>query len=787
MNPRTALESLLGRWRKRLRLLLRKQAVERELDEELAFHIAMETEKNRRAGLSVEEARRQAMIAFGGVERHKEEVREARVLGWVAGMSLDLKLGLRMLVKYPGLTMVGVVGMAVAVAIGAIAFSIISTIVDPGLPLDDGGRVVAIQTSDPTPGSRGGPPTRLHDLAVWREALTAVELLSAYRTVERNLIPADGHPETVSMAEMTASGFRVARVPPLLGRHLLDDDDRKGAPAVAVIGQALWQRRFGGDSAIVGRTVRLGAARHTIVGVMPQDFGFPVDNEVWTPLRLDPLDFALGEAPVIEVFGRLAPAATLEDAQTQLTTVAGRLAAAHPETHTTVRASVMPYPSAFISGWARSRPLELVQVLVTMLLVLIGTNVAILVYARTANRAGEIAVRSALGASRGRIVGQLFAEALLLCTAAAAVGLVFARFALRQVDGFVFSQYLARERGAAMPFWVDLGISPGVVLYAAGLAVLAAVIVGVVPALKATRHRVHAGLQQLGIAGSGMQLGRSWTVLIVAQVAAAVAILPVAFHGIDVVMHATSDPVVATKGLLAATLHLDRVEAGTDDGGVNDDEELRTRLAQRRAELVRRLEAEPGVANVFLDDGPPFPSNRVWSRIHIDDAGATASGDSASASRPVRQVAINVVDADYLETFAIPLLAGRRFQPGDVSGSAHVAIVEQAFVDEFLRGGAALGRQVRRVTRTSSSSGWVPSGPWHEIVGVVADFPVQRNPSGDERPRMYLPLSGATNASRLIVQVRSDDPAAFAGRLGSSPWRSIRCSDSRPSGRSRSR
>ena len=750
--------SWLAGVRARLRLLLGRRAAEARIDEEIALHIEMETARLvRERGLSPVEARRQALAAFGGIEKHKEELRDGRGLAWLGGLRLDLKLGLRMLVKYPGLTVVGVVGLSVAVAIGAVSFGILYTILDPALPLDEGERIVAIESVDPTGGA--GQRAHLHDLAVWRQELSAIELVGAYRTIARNLITSDSPSEPVRIAEMTASGFRVARVPPLLGRYLLDSDERQGAPPVVVIGYDVWHRRFAGDLGVVGRTIQLGATRHTIVGVMPEGFAFPVSHRVWTPLQLDPLEFERGEAPDLQVFGRLAPTATLEEAQTQLTTIAQRLAAEHPDIHPALRTRVIPYPLYVVFGGPVDSRLQLIQILASMLLVLIGTNIAILVYARTAARAGEIALRSALGASRGRIVAQLFAEALVLSAAAAALGLVFAAFALEQVDAIA-----TRER---MPFWMTFGISPGMVLYSAGLAVLAAVIVGVVPGLKATRHRLHAGLQQLGMGGSGMRLGKSWTMLIVAQVAAAVAILPVAFHAIDLVIHGTSDPDVATKGLLTATLRLDRVGAGTDDSAANDDEEFRTRFAQRRAELVRRVEAEPGVLNVLLDDGPPFPSARNWGRIEIEGAGAAAGRDSAPASRPARhQVAINLVDPDYFATFELPLLGGRRFQQGDVSRSANVAIVEQAFVEQILRGGAALGRRVRRISRSSEpSSGWVSSDPWYEIIGVVADFPVRHSPSGEDRPRMYLPIPGETHPSRLLVQVRSDDPAGFAARL----------------------
>lgn len=232
------------RWQKRLRLLVQKDQVERELDEELALHLQLETEKNIAAGMASEEARRQAALAFGGVEKHKEEVRDARWLGWVSGLTLDVKLGWRMLMKSPGLTLIGVVGMAVGIAISASVFSFLGSVLTRSLPMDEGDRVVAITNVD-VASSDDALETHLHDLAVWRDELTTVGELGAYRQATRNLL-GEGPAEPLRVAEMTASGFRIARTAPLLGRYLVDEDERPGAQGVVVIGYEVWRERFGG-------------------------------------------------------------------------------------------------------------------------------------------------------------------------------------------------------------------------------------------------------------------------------------------------------------------------------------------------------------------------------------------------------------------------------------------------------------------------------------------------------------------------------------------------------------
>lgn len=752
--------------RARLRLLFVRRGAETRMNEEFRFHIEMETERLvREARLEPEEARRRSLVSFGGVENHKEALRDGRGLAWLSGMSLDFKLGLRMLLKYPGLTIVGVLGMAVAVAIGTISFGIIYTIYDPSVPLDEGGRIVQIQNIDLRRNDQGRR-THLHNLAAWREALTAVEDLGAYRTTDRNLITHETRPEPVRIAEMTASGFRVARVNPLKGRYFSAEDEREGAPPVVVIGHSVWQGRFAGRPDIVGRTLQFGNTPHTVIGVMPQGFAFPINNRVWTPLRLDPSDFERGDAPAIEIFGRLAPGASLAGARVQLTTIGKRLAATYPETHQHLRPRIVPYARAFTDAPEMAWVMHLVQLGVTMLLVVIGTNVAILVYARTASRTGEIAMRSALGASRGRIVAQLFAEALVLSLAAAAVGLAIGWLSLEQVDAF-----LKRTGGEQVPFWMNFGISPGMVIYVLVLAVLGAAIVGVLPALKATRRRLHTTLQQ-GSGGTAMRLGKTWTVLIVAQVAIAVAVLPLAIAGVAVVVRQElAKPAVPIGEWMTAALHLDREGyadhwlSGSDSAG---DRSFEERYANLQSELVRLARAEPRVVDVVIASSVPGDEPTV--RIEVEGAPAAAKPDrAAGAGFTSHEVQLAGVDPGFFGAFGVPLLTGRRLRIEDASAGARAGqavVVNRAFVQNVLGGGDPLGRRVRRAVRNRDPDAETARPePWSEIVGVVPDFPNPVNPRFPE-PRMYQALApGTVTPVTVAVRARGGAPAEFGGRL----------------------
>jgi predicted permease len=733
------------RWIKRLRTLVRREAVERELDEELAFHLEMETEKNLHAGMTAGEARRHALLRFGGLDKHREEVRDARWLGWLNGVPVDARLGIRMLLKYPGLTVVGGVGMAVAIAIGAVFDASLGAASSP-IPLDGGDRIVALEVWDTRADNQEG--RILHDYATWREGLRSVESLGAYVATSRNLIVPGGSPEPVRLAEMTASGFGIAGVPPLLGRPLVPGDEAAGAPPVVVLGHDVWRSRFGGDPGVVGRELRLGTTVHTVVGVMPEGFGFPLNQRLWVPLRLEPSDYAPREGPVIQAFGRLAPGVSIEEAQAELTAAGNRLAAVFPATHRHLRPRVVQYGPHLLDGM-QGWQIALLRGVVTLLLVVIAVNVAVLVFARTATRAGEIAVRSALGASRKRIVTQFFAEALVLAAASAAIGLAVAAVSLRRLES-AMDGMLASTGG--LPFWIDFRLSASAVLFAAGLATLAAVIVGVLPALRATGPRLETALRALGGA-TGMRLGRTWSLLVVAQVALTGALLPATIHyAVELARYGLADPGFPADEYLTTYVVTDHEVQGQDVAVPEAEEAAHdARYADMMAELQRRLESEPGVLGATLSLA--LPADEAMVRFEME-------GGAAGAAASAGVVKYNRVDPGFFGTFRLPVHAGRTFEAGDLGPAASPVVVNRAFIRDVLGGADPLGRRIRFPP---------PDGPetdrWYEIVGVVGDLPSRAMEPDDPVAQVYRPLApGSTYPLRLSVHTRGA-PAAFAPRL----------------------
>jgi putative ABC transport system permease protein len=681
---------------------------------------------------------------------------------WLSGLSLDVRLGVRMLVKHPGLTVIGGLGMAVAIAIAAISFGMIYALMDTALPVPDGDRVVMIQNFDARI-SNPNRATHLHDLATWREQLRSVRELGAFRNARRNLLQGAGDPELIRIAELSAAGFTVARTPPLLGRPLLEADEQLGAADVVVIGEEAWRNRFTADVGIVGRTIRLGAREHTVVGVMPAHFRFPVNHQYWIPLRLNAADYERGAAPDMDVFGRLADGASLNGARTEVETIRRRLATSHPDVYARIRPQVMPYTLPFFDldsprvAWAY----HLVQALVTLLLVIVGGNIAILMYARTTARLGEITVRTALGASRRRIVLQLFAEALVLSSVAAAVGLAAAALVLRRLGDL-----LRREFGDELPFWLDPGLSPGLTAYGVGLAILAALIIGAAPALQATGRRIERGLRSLGAGGGhGLQLGRTWTLLIVAQVAVAMAVLPAAVHrALESAQYGMTRPGYAASEYLQARLSLARE---TPPAALVEtyERQFQQQFADATLQLVERLLAEPAVAEVTFAGS--LPTSQRWIRIDVDAAGGrkTAAGATGQEASSGHLIGYSRVAENFFDAFDLPVLAGRAFAAGDATDAATAVIVNRTFVERVLGGGSALGRTIRYSAPSYEWDAHLQVDRQFEIVGVVADFPHGDRPDGPI-PAIYGPLAaGQSNPTAVIVRLRGTDASGFVRRF----------------------
>jgi predicted permease len=703
-------------------------------------------------------------INAGVIERRRWHV----VRFGYAFSSLDFTLAWRMLLRYPGLSIVSVFGIAVGIAVATTAFTVVAMLMDTKLPLPEGDRIVSLVSFDASTNNREFRLAR--DYAAWR-GMASMQDVGIDRTVARNLIVEGRTPEPITVDEISSAAFRIAGVSALRGRYLLPEDEAPDAADVIVIGYDEWVRRFDGDPGIIGRSVQLGAVTHQIVGVMPEGFAFPVNHTFWIPWRVDAESYQPRTGPHVGVYGRLAAGATLESAQAELTEIGRRTAADFAPTHQHLRPRVMPYVYAFTDMGEPDNfiAMRAIQITLLLLLIVVCVNVAILVYARTATRQGEIAVRSALGASCRRIVAQLFVEAFALAGVAAVIGVSVVSVALPLLE----AEFLGIV-GGRMPFWLDFGLTAEGALFVVGLTVLAAGIVGVLPALKATSRRVQTRLQTLAPGGgSRMQMGRMWTSLIVVQVAITVALLPAAmFFTWDGLRFRTGNAGFASHEFVSVSLAMDRA---LQQPTPPDRDDFRARVALTHRELDRRLRAEPRVADVTFSltnaggelamaleaEGQPLPVNPVDYNIQ--------EGSRAGHLVRYNQVAINFFDA-----FDVPVILGRDFSAADV-GTDRV-IINRTLAQMAFGTTNPLGGRIKYVGRSREADvdddygHRVPTIPlalplerWYEVIGVVADFPVNQL---EPLRRVYHPVTfGDVYPARVGVRVRGGDPAAFADTL----------------------
>jgi predicted permease len=730
--------------RARLRLLAPRRA-ESRIDEEIGFHIEMETKRlMREQKLEPHEARRRALVTFGGVQQHRETLREGRGTAWFSGLSLDLKLGFRMLVKYPGLTLIGGLAMSFGIWFGAVTFHMFGMLTSTKLPLPDGSRIVRIQNWDAK--TLQEEDRVLYDYQLWRSARSITDL-GAYRDASVNLVGADGSTLPQTAAEITASAFRIAPERPLLGRVLDESDERAGAPPVVLLGHDVWVKRFNHDPQIVGRNVKIGASFATVVGVMREGYAFPMAHELWLPLRTNVTGLQPRYGSAIKVFGRLASGMSLENAQAELTSVGKRLAAEHPTTHAQLQPQVLPYAQLSVGN-----EMTVIKVLtyffIVVLVMVVCSTVALLLFARAAARETELVVRSALGASRRRIVTQLFAEALVLAGVATVVGLAAAQLALTRLG----EPYLKMAYGPGLlPFWFDFNLSPTTILYALALAVIGAVVAGVMPARKITRGlgtQLRAGTS----GGGGVSFGGVWTAVIVTQVA-----LTVALPAVVMLVRSESkrvesyDAGFATQQYVGVKLGIDAAPEETQTPEARA--ALGARITASIGALRARLEAEPGVSGVTFVDKLPGEDHE-FQRLEVVSL--------PGKPRPV--VATASIHPSYFDVLHAPVLRGRAFTSADLAPDAHVVIVDQAFVDLVMSGRNPIGHRVRIGTRAMLDSASLQL-PWYEVVGVVKDLGMSSAAMPQRWPGLYLPLvPGSQGDVNMIVHGRGD-PLSIVPRV----------------------
>ena len=680
----------------RLRSLIRRDALETGLQEEIRFHIDRQAEKNLRAGMTPDEARRRAFVQFGGIERTVESTRDEFRPVLLLDSLQDLRHGLRGLRRAPGFTVVAVLTLALGIGATTAVFTVVSGVLIKPLPFPDADRLVSLKHGSAD--LNGGPPV----------GMTATLLLTyakENRTFQRLGIWSRGS-ETVTsgavLEEVTTLNVSVGAlptlgIPPAIGRWFVDEDHALGAAETVLLTHGYWQRRFGGEISAVGREIMIDARPRTIVGVMPAGFRFLDETpDLILPLRFAPETLTLGRFN-FDGFARLAPGVTVEQASADVARMIPIWIDAWPS-----------FPGIDRSVFTNSRmvpvvrPLkqELVGDVGKMLWVLMGTigivlviacaNVATLALVRAEGRDSELAIRTALGAGRVRLARELLLENLLLALAGGALGLGLAAAALR---------LLAAVGPATIPRLREITLDSTVVLFTLGVSILSALLFGSIPVAKHTGRRLAFALRANGRSGgSTRERLRARNTLVVVQVALALVLLVGSglmirtFLALRAVQPGFTDP-----------HHVQLVRVTIPEALVGDPEQaFRVQWAMRN-----RLAEIPEVSDVsFTANVPLAPGERNRSTIIRDDAPA---GD-ADRLEPMRW--FRFVTPGYFHTIGTPLVAGRDFTWTDLVDHRPVAVISENLARELWREpGAAVGRRIREGT----------ASPWREVIGVVGD------------------------------------------------------------------
>ncbi|HEX7318352.1 MAG TPA: ABC transporter permease [Pyrinomonadaceae bacterium] len=714
-------------WR-RLRALLRRGEMDRELEEELRYHLERETEQNLCAGMTPEEARRAALRAFGGVEQARELCREARGVRMFQDLWQDLRYGARKLHKSPGFTLVAVMTLALGIGANTAIFSVVNAVLLRPLPFERPEQLVRVFGTNPRRGSFWRPHSypNFSDLRAQNQTL---EALAAYSSSSSALTGSDA-PEQITGAVATGDIFKVLGTRPLIGRLLTPEDEKPGGSPVVVISQGLWQRRFGGDTGIVGRLIKLDGVEREIVGVTPADFRFDFITDAvdfWTPIDPTGNLYQQRGAIFLDSIGRLKPGIPAEQANTDLGVVATRLEQQYQT------------PNAGVGARVASAQEELVGDLRPTLLVLLGAvgfvlliacaNVANLTLARAAGRHRELAVRAALGAGRGRIVRQLLTESLLLAFSGGVLGLLFALWGVRLLSAFVPEN---------VPRFGETSTDLRVLAFTVGASLLTGLLFGVAPALQSSKLDLNEALKDGGRTGTdGRGRKRVRSALIVAEVALSLVLLIGAGLLIkSFVRLSNTDPGFDAGNTLTASVSLAPVRY--------DEEE---KIADFYRVLVERVRALPGVRSVGAVSPLPLSDNNMSLSFVILDQPPLPPGQRQSA-------AARAVTPDYFQAQGIPLRKGRVFTEHDKAGAPDALIINEAFARRYLPGEEPLGKRMR--IGVNSIEG--------EIVGVVGDIRGE-SLARPGVPEYYFPEATTFFGDMTLVVRTEGDPASLAAGL----------------------
>jgi putative ABC transport system permease protein len=696
------------------------RALDRDFDDELASHLAMQIDENIARGMTPEQARRAAQIRVGGAQSLRQQHREARGLPALENVLRDVRLAFRLIGKEPAFSTAVIVVLALGIGINALGFTIVNAAFLRGLPFPDAGRIYMLSWL-----TRGGDTATVShaELEDWRSQIRTFSALAAFTSDPVNISDDRTWPEEVRGARLTANAFAVLQQQPLFGRAFAPGDDRRGADPVAIIGYNLWRDRYGSDPDVLGKLVRVNGNAATIVGVMAERMSFPDNNDLWIPLI--PTDAEAGRgwgSRPLGVFGRLEAGVGRAAAQAELNHVAQQLVAAHPEaSKDLVGIEMETFTEHFVGGMARVMFL-VVMGAVGFVLLIACANVANLLLSRSSYREREIALRMALGATRARVVWQLLLESVVLGVIGGGVGMLLAIAGARMFDAAV--------QDPGKPYWIVFTVDYVVLAYVSAICVLTAIVAGLAPALQLSRRTNHDVLKEGGRGSVGNRRVR-WmsATMVVTELTLTVVLLTGAGLMIrSFIKLSASDIGFDTGGLMAMRMQLPVSKYATADAR----QAFFDRLGPRVASIA-------GVESMALTTSvPPFNSREQMLEIEGRPPDPDARPD---------YVATISVSPSFFDVLDLTLLRGRGLQETDGTPGNETAIVNEQLVRQYFADQDPIGTRIRFRERNTPA----PSA-WRTIVGVSPSLRHGPMVEVEMDPAVYMPYrqSPPTAVSLLL-------------------------------------
>jgi putative ABC transport system permease protein len=709
-----------------LDLVLRRRRGDR-LSEEMQAHLDMLTDEHVASGLSPDDARLAARKSFGGVDSIRMSYREQQGVPVIERFIQDLRFACRVLIRDRGFAMTAILVLGVGLGVNNMFFTLVYAHKFRGVDITAVERVMHVSTFDDRGTNRLMSLPEFHDL----QAAASFSGLAAYVNGVATVGDEGRAPDRFNAAYVTASAFPLLGLSPSLGRLPLPDDDRPGGEPIVLLGSDAWRQRYNNDPQILGRSVLVNGSPATVVGIIPERSGFPSAASIWFPLGQYPDLKPDRSARSLNVVGRVRDGVSQDTARSEVETIFAGFEAAHPDTNRNVRARVVPLNERLLGsldGWMQFILAGVIVILVAC------ANAANLMMARAFHRAPEIAIRTSLGASRARIVGQLLIEALVIAAAAAVVGAAISIAGVRAVE-------LGIPEGT-LPYWTDYTMDRTVFGGLVGLSLATTVVFGLIPAIQASRTDVNRTLKDGGRANTSAGMG----VLTGAFLSVELALAMILGAQVAVASYLANRPMptdanINTTEVVTAAVTLPAASYPTPQQRMDFFSRLEERL-KARAEVV-------SVSRASLLPGDWASPRRLQIR-----------GQEQPQGEPAPTVLTVDIAPRYFETLALGVLKGRDFTHLDGGPNSAVAMINDRFAQVFLGGGDAIGAQLA-VTAANAPANTEPR--WVTVVGVVPTVRQGAFGVGRESPVVYVPIAAAAPVTSTVLIRHRVDPERAAG------------------------